>query len=353
MRWTIPILALALAFPPNIAAAQDIRTERLAFDPGTTGATAEDRITGYESVAYTVGAEAGQRMQITLRASNPQTYFNVYAPGRGPGDEALANSGLLGPNVPDINILDGILPTSGDYTVSVYMMRAAARRNEVSDFTLEVSVTGETGEVVQNDFADGLQSGPDFYEVRTEGGILNMRDAPSAAAVLVARIPNGTALRNLGCRMAEGRRWCRVATAGDPGLEGWAAGEFLIEGSAPDAAAAVPAGSDAGTAGGSSDVRVSFAAGASGTELNGTLQPGESRRFLLGASDGQFLTVRVASAAQQLFYQIFNPDSSFLLDRVPAGQDYRGQLWQSGDHGVEVFNLGTEAAEFSVVFGIE
>jgi hypothetical protein len=40
--------------------------------------------------------------------------------------------------------------------------------------------------------------------------------------------------------MAEGRRWCNVATLADPGMEGWAAGEFLIEGAPPagDGAAA-------------------------------------------------------------------------------------------------------------------
>jgi hypothetical protein len=36
----------------------------------------------------------------------------------------------------------GMLPTDGDYTVRVYLMRNAARRNEVSDFTLTITVTG-------------------------------------------------------------------------------------------------------------------------------------------------------------------------------------------------------------------
>jgi hypothetical protein len=46
---------------------------------------------------------------------------------------------------------------------------------------------------------------------------------------VVTRLPGGIEVRNLGCRMAEGRRWCRVATQADPGFEGWAAGEFLAE----------------------------------------------------------------------------------------------------------------------------
>ncbi|MGE5199732.1 MAG: hypothetical protein ACM3H9_08830, partial [Rhodospirillaceae bacterium] len=37
----------------------------------------------------------------------------------------------------------GMLPTDGDYKVRVYLMRNAARRSEVSDYTLTISVTGK------------------------------------------------------------------------------------------------------------------------------------------------------------------------------------------------------------------
>jgi len=36
----------------------------------------------------------------------------------------------------------GMLPTDGDYNVRVYLMRSAARRNEVSNYELTISVTG-------------------------------------------------------------------------------------------------------------------------------------------------------------------------------------------------------------------
>jgi uncharacterized protein YraI len=229
-RFAALTLAAALSALPGIA--QDIRTEQVRFGAGQTGTTIAGRITGYESVSYTLGAEAGQRMRVALDPSNLAAYFNVYAPGAGPGDDALANGGLPGPMVPDLNRFEGTLPASGTYTVSVYMMRAAARRNEVSDYTLAISITGATGEIVQGDFADGLQGGPDFFEVRTaRGGTLNLRSAPSGGAAVVTRLAYGTTVRNLGCRMAEAQRWCSVATLSDPGIEGWAAGDFLVEGS--------------------------------------------------------------------------------------------------------------------------
>jgi hypothetical protein len=40
--------------------------------------------------------------------------------------------------------------------------------------------------------------------------------------------------------MKEARRWCNVATLADPGIEGWAAGDFLIESSGEGVATQLP-----------------------------------------------------------------------------------------------------------------
>lgn len=227
-------VAVAIALSLNVSsvnAQDDMRFEKVTFASGTSGTTLVDTITGRDSVVYQLGAEAGQVMDITLSSTNSATYFNVYSPGNGPGDEALAVSELTGPLVPEMNRFSGPLPVSGEYTISVYLYRNAARDGETSNYTLDISITGETGDIVQGDFADGLQGGPDFWAVQTGGGPLNLRASATTGADIVARLANGTPLRNLGCRMAEGRRWCRVATLSDPGFEGWAAGEFLVEGS--------------------------------------------------------------------------------------------------------------------------
>ena len=34
-------------------------------------------------------------------------------------------------------------------------------------------------------------------------------------------------------------------------------------------------------------------------------------------------------------------------------KEYRGQLWQSGDHVIEVVNNGSTDASYNVIFGIE
>jgi hypothetical protein len=231
-----PVLALCLAlgFGALPAAAQDdMRTETVRFAAGSTGTTITDRITGRESVAFTLGAEAGQRMKIALESNNGATYFTVFGPGQAPGGGGLAGSDIPGPMVPDLNRFDAKLTSSGQYMVLVYLYRSAARRGEVSDFTLDISITGSSSAVVKGDFADGLQGGPDFFAVRTASaaGHINVRSGPSTSTSVVGIARNGTILANLGCRMNEGRRWCRVATEGYPDIEGWAAGEYLVEAS--------------------------------------------------------------------------------------------------------------------------
>ncbi len=217
--------AVVAGLAGSIAAAQEARAVDVRFPAESDRTTISGRIEGNASMDYKVGAEAGQRMTVVLDPSNAATYFNIYSPGLGPGDEALVASQLTDP----INRFEDALPASGVYTISVYMMRSAARRNEASDYTLEVSVTGELEDVVRGDYADGLQGGPDFWRVSTGGDALNLRSGPSAAAGVIASLPNQSDLRNFGCRIAEGRRWCRVATLEDPRRAGWAAGDFLVE----------------------------------------------------------------------------------------------------------------------------
>lgn len=115
------------------------------------------------------------------------------------------------------------------------------------------------------------------------------------------------------------------------------------------------AGADDGggaMAGASDAERVSFAAGTSGTEFTDRLSAGESRRYVLGASNGQDLYFRIDAEGPGLSYRIVNPDGSALLDEVRADTEYRGQLWQSGDHVIEVINASNRPQTYAAIFGI-
>lgn len=99
--------------------------------------------------------------------------------------------------------------------------------------------------------------------------------------------------------------------------------------------------------------RVQFKPGTSGAELWERLTPGSSMRYVLGARNGQFLDVEVVPEGPDIYYQIFNPDGTFLLDQISSEQTYRGQLWQSGDHVIEVINRGNADESYNVIFRIE
>ncbi len=106
-------------------------------------------------------------------------------------------------------------------------------------------------------------------------------------------------------------------------------------------------------ASGPGDKRINFEAGTSGAELTESLLPQGSRRYVLSANAGQTLYVRVAANGPDMTFVIYNPDGSVLLEETSAAQEYRGELWQAGDHVVEVYNMSNGAQSYNVIFGVE
>jgi hypothetical protein len=124
--------AATLACAATQALADDIRTERVQFHKGSNSATVEDSIKGYEGVDYVLGAKAGQLMNVSMATDNSANYFNIIAPGK--ESEAMFIGSTSG------NQFEGPLPASGDYKIRVYMMRSAARRDEVANYRLEMII---------------------------------------------------------------------------------------------------------------------------------------------------------------------------------------------------------------------
>jgi hypothetical protein len=203
----------------------------------------------------------------------------------------------------------------------------------------------------------------DFFVVNLSnpGGRLNVRNAPRASGDLLGTIANGMNVINRGgCTMSDGEQWCKVQAEGG-GVTGWVTARFLrLPGpgggentaTADDGGGAL-AGAPTSTGGASGDVRVQFAPGTSGAELAGQLMPQETRRYILGASNGQNFYFRLAANGPGMTYGIYNPDGSVLLDETAADREYRGQLWQSGDHIVDVYNTSKGEQTYNVIFGIE
>ena len=129
-------MALCVATVSTAAAEQTV-TKRIEFPKGSDHAILTGKITGRETVLYKLNAKNEQFLQVTILPGGERADFNIYIPGRGPGDEALATSATGG-----MKYL-GQLYKTGDHTISVFQNRAAARRGEVAKYKLMVRVTDE------------------------------------------------------------------------------------------------------------------------------------------------------------------------------------------------------------------
>ena len=113
------------------------------------------------------------------------------------------------------------------------------------------------------------------------------------------------------------------------------------------------------TAGGGSSAenvitgRIEFRPGTTSAGFAAQAQANTTLRYQLRARNGQFLDVRIAPADAPLVYRILNPDGSELLGEMALDRPYRGQLWQTGDHVVEVINRTRSTVPFEISFDIE
>ncbi len=129
-------LMLLAAFAAG-ARADTVRNVRVHFQPGTSGASLHGHVHGEELVDYKVHVRTGQMMRVNLATRNHSVYFNVYEPGRKPGQDAAFYAGATGGNRVEFRTAH-----SGDYLVRVFLFRNAARRGEQASYTLDVHVEG-------------------------------------------------------------------------------------------------------------------------------------------------------------------------------------------------------------------
>jgi len=127
--------ALALFLSIGAAAATDLRSERVQFERGSSGTTINATIEGRETVDYLVNARAGQTLAVKLDSKSSAIYFNVIPPDA--EDEAVFAGSTSG------NSYEGGLDLDGDWKIRVYLVRAAARRNESALYSLKIGVTGK------------------------------------------------------------------------------------------------------------------------------------------------------------------------------------------------------------------
>lgn len=132
-----PILAVALLCgaylaPATLQAQAAAKPVVIQFAKGASSKVIKGSIRGDQGRLYTINIKAGQTLKVKMVTSNGSSYFNITAPG---AQQALFIGSTEG------NSYSGVVPSSGNYTIDVYLMRNAARRNETANYTLTVSAT--------------------------------------------------------------------------------------------------------------------------------------------------------------------------------------------------------------------
>jgi hypothetical protein len=126
------LVCAGLVSAPALQAASEPATQRVSFKKGSSSAIVQGRIVGEQTVDYILGAKAGQLMNVSLGTKHGATYFNILAPGE--KQVAMFNGSV------SQNQFEGVLPATGEYRIRVYMLRAAARRNETANYRLEMII---------------------------------------------------------------------------------------------------------------------------------------------------------------------------------------------------------------------
>jgi hypothetical protein len=184
-RHAVALVAACAALPLTSAqAAGGIRKQEVQFDAGTSATSISGQIRGDGDVDYLVRARAGQTLTVSFKPSNPMAYFNLLPPG---SEEAL----FVGSSAVDGSRFTTQLPRDGVYTIRVYLMRAAARRNETARYTLGVSVTGADQVAVGSPSQPGAAAGPFEQRLELQGIGFQVSSPNKGAGNSVRIVPSG------------------------------------------------------------------------------------------------------------------------------------------------------------------
>lgn len=125
------VMVFFVAMVPLLSFAQII-TKKVTFPAGKSSTLIQGTIAGDQTIDYTLGANQGQKLNVTLTNKSNDAFFNVLPPGS--QGEAI----FIGQN--DGNKCSITLPSNGTYKIRVYQMRSSARRGEKASYSLSISI---------------------------------------------------------------------------------------------------------------------------------------------------------------------------------------------------------------------
>ncbi|WP_223526436.1 MULTISPECIES: hypothetical protein [unclassified Pseudomonas] len=189
--WIAAVLVAMVSVPVHAATEIAPHVEQVTFNKGSDTVKFARSIKGPLTAQYRLNAKAGQMMTVDFKSSNTSTYFNITAKG---ADYALFNGSIMG------NHFLGLLPADGEYTVQVYLMRNAARRNEVANYSLSLSLNSGDATDSNQPFDQTLELQGIGFHVTSESvdGNRTLRIAPQGLKIdhsKIVRPLTGTIVR--------------------------------------------------------------------------------------------------------------------------------------------------------------
>jgi hypothetical protein len=137
MKMQVLLTAVALVGAAMPVLADKTHIEHVAFAKGKSSTVISGKVSGGDTALYRVHAKAGQYLRLSLVPDKESADFNVYVPGRGPGDEAWFASATA----EEGRKFTGKVEKTGEQTVTVFLNRAAGRKGATANFKLHVGVT--------------------------------------------------------------------------------------------------------------------------------------------------------------------------------------------------------------------
>ncbi|OEZ96054.1 inhibitor of g-type lysozyme precursor [Janthinobacterium sp. HH107] len=125
------LLLAALVFATPAWSADPVHKETVELTAGKAAHSVKGKIKGYATAEYTLTGKAGQTLSVKLKTNQASNYFNIRQAGQ---EEVLFIGSTSG------NSYQAKLPADGEYTVQMYLMRNAARRNAVASYSLEMGL---------------------------------------------------------------------------------------------------------------------------------------------------------------------------------------------------------------------
>ncbi len=201
----ITSVLLAATLRAQSATDPDQRIVPVKFAKGASSAITKGQLRGRHYIDYQVRAAAGQTLKVSMKASNRMAYFNLLPPDS--TGEALFAEGS------GERRFKGQLPADGIYTVRVYLIRAAARRDEGTTFTLTTAISGQALAPVSAK-VDALIPGTPYHAQATIKCEPAFTQTRSCEAFVIRRDFEGTATVEI--RWDQGRKRHILFVKGTP-----------------------------------------------------------------------------------------------------------------------------------------